>query len=164
MKSCGTSSASKVSALSLTLEMLDDAPETVAVGSDQHPLSLFDLWNDLFVPEGQSPGDGVLEALATGKLVLRQVGITAVLQTEEINGVSYILAVWLYHRVKHTSAFGGKKEKIFSCGVTLLMLWWKSCSSSIDGGGMSKERLQILTWASPCLAAVSALFSPVRPP
>lgn len=73
-------SNSKVSALSLTLKMLDDAPETVAMGSNQHPLSLFDLWNDLFVPEGQSPGNGVLETLTAGKLVLCQVGITPVLQ------------------------------------------------------------------------------------
>lgn len=60
--------------------MLDDASETVAVGSNQHPLSLFDLWNDFFVPEGQSPGDGVLEALTAGKLVLCQVGVTPVLR------------------------------------------------------------------------------------
>lgn len=73
-------SASKVSALSLTLEMLDDAPETVAMGSNQHPLPVFDLWDDLFVPERQRPGDGVLETLAAGKLILRQVGITPVLQ------------------------------------------------------------------------------------
>ncbi len=60
--------------------MLDDAPQTVAMGSNQHPLSLHDLWNDLIVPEGQRSGDGVLETLTAGKLVLGQVSITPVLQ------------------------------------------------------------------------------------
>lgn len=73
-------SASKVSVLSLTLEMLDDAPQTVSMGSNQHPLSLFDLRNNLFVPEGKCPGDGVLETLAAGKLILGEVGVTPVLQ------------------------------------------------------------------------------------
>ena len=73
----------KVSALSLTLKVLDDASETVAMGSNQHPLSFFDLRNDLFVPERQSPGDGVLETLTAGKLVLCQVGVTAVLQQKK---------------------------------------------------------------------------------
>lgn len=63
-----------------TLEVLDDAPEAVAMGSNKHPLPLLDLWDDLFVPEGQSPGDGVLEALAGRQLVLRQVRVTPVLQ------------------------------------------------------------------------------------
>lgn len=60
--------------------MLHDASETVAVGSNQHPLSLFDLGNDLLIPKGQRPGDGVLQTLTAGELVLGQVGITAVLQ------------------------------------------------------------------------------------
>ncbi len=83
--------ASNVSALSLTLEVLDNAPETVAMGSDQHPLSLFDLRNDLFVPEGQCSGDGVLETLTAGKLVLRQVGITPVLQRKRRLMLSVVL-------------------------------------------------------------------------
>lgn len=44
----------------LTLEMLDDASETVAMGSNQHPLSLFDLRDNLLIPVRQSPGDSVL--------------------------------------------------------------------------------------------------------
>lgn len=63
----------------LTLQVLDDAPETVAVGGDEHPLALFDLRDDLVVPEGQSAGDRVLQALARRELVLRQVGIATVL-------------------------------------------------------------------------------------
>lgn len=64
----------------LTLKMLHDASETVPVGSNQHPLSLFDLGNDLLIPEGQCPGDGVFQTLTAGELVLGQVGVTAVLQ------------------------------------------------------------------------------------
>lgn len=66
--------------MSLTFEMLDNAPETVTMSSNQHPFSIFDLGDNLFIPEGQSPGDGVLETLTAGELVLRQVGITPVLQ------------------------------------------------------------------------------------
>lgn len=64
--------------------MLHDASETVAVGSNQHPLSLFDLGNDLLIPEGQRPGDGVFQTLTAGELVLGQVGITAVLQRKSL--------------------------------------------------------------------------------
>lgn len=63
-----------------TLQMLHDATETVAMGSNQHPLSLLDLWNDLFIPKWQRPGDGVFKALAAGELVLSQISITTVLQ------------------------------------------------------------------------------------
>jgi len=60
--------------------MLDDPSETVAMGSDQNPLALLDLGDDLFVPEGQSASDGVLEALAGGELVLRHITIATILQ------------------------------------------------------------------------------------
>lgn len=60
--------------------MLDDATETVAMGSNQHPLSFLDLWNDLFIPEWKGSSNGVLETLTAGKLVLCQVRITAVLK------------------------------------------------------------------------------------
>lgn len=76
----GQASLCHISALSLTLEMLDNAPETVAMGSNQHPFSLFDLWNDFVVPERQRPGDGVLETLTGWKLVIREVSITPVLE------------------------------------------------------------------------------------
>lgn len=46
--------------------MLDDAPETVAMGGDQHPFPLFDLWDDLLLPEGQRSGDGILQTLTAG--------------------------------------------------------------------------------------------------
>lgn len=64
----------------LTLKVLHDASQAVAVGSNQHPLSLFDLRNNLLIPEGQRSGDGVLQALTAGELVLSQVSIAAVLQ------------------------------------------------------------------------------------
>lgn len=64
----------------LTLQMLHDASETVTMGSNQHPLSLLDLWNNLFIPERQCPSDGILEALTAGELVLGQVAITAILE------------------------------------------------------------------------------------
>lgn len=60
--------------------MLDDAPETVAMGGDQHPFPLFDLWDDLLLPEGQCSGDGILQTLTAGQLVVGQVSITAILQ------------------------------------------------------------------------------------
>lgn len=69
--------------LLLTLQVLDDAPETVAVGGDEHSLALFDLRGDLIVPEGQSAGDRVLQALARRQLVLSQVGIATVLQESD---------------------------------------------------------------------------------
>lgn len=74
----------------LTLEMLDDASETVAMSSNQHPLSVFDLWNNLFIPERQCPGDGVLQTLTGGQLVLRQVGVTPVLQQETQSVLSHV--------------------------------------------------------------------------
>lgn len=54
----------------LTLKMLDNATETVAMGSNQHPLSVFDLWNNLIVPEGQCSSNGVLQALTGWKLIV----------------------------------------------------------------------------------------------
>lgn len=53
-----------------TFQVLDNAPETVAVGSDQDPLALLDLRDDLLIPEGQGAGDRVLQAFARGQLVL----------------------------------------------------------------------------------------------
>lgn len=52
------------SAASPTLQVLDDPPQTVSMGSDEHLLPLFDLRGDLVVPVGQRPSDGVLKALA----------------------------------------------------------------------------------------------------
>ena len=46
--------------LVLTLQVFDDPPETIAVGGNEHPLAIFDLGDDLLVPEGQSASDGVL--------------------------------------------------------------------------------------------------------
>lgn len=63
----------------LTLQVLDDSSETVAMGSDEHPLALFDLRDDLLVPEGQSASNGVLQALTRRQLVLSQVGVAPVL-------------------------------------------------------------------------------------
>lgn len=60
--------------------MLNNPPQTVSMGSNEHPLPLFDLRGDLLVPERQRPCDGVLEALAGRKLVLGQVCIATVLQ------------------------------------------------------------------------------------
>lgn len=54
--------------MGLTFQVLDDAPQTVPVGCDEHPLASLDLGDDLIIPEGQSPGDGVLEALMRGQL------------------------------------------------------------------------------------------------
>ena len=48
--------------------MLDDATETVAVGSDDHVLAGLDLGGDDVVPVGQGAGDGVLQGLTGGQL------------------------------------------------------------------------------------------------
>ena len=63
-----------------TLQVLNNPPQTVSMGSDEHPLSLFDFRGDLFVPEGQCPCDGILKALAGRELVLGQVCIATILQ------------------------------------------------------------------------------------
>lgn len=63
-----------------TLQVLDDAPQTVAVSGDEHPLSLFDLRGDLLIPVWQCPCDCVLKALARRKLIFGQVCIATILQ------------------------------------------------------------------------------------
>ena len=49
------------------------------MGSNKDSLALFDLWDDFLVPERQSPGNRVLQALARRQLVLRQVSVATVL-------------------------------------------------------------------------------------
>lgn len=63
-----------------TLQVLNDPPQTVSMGCDEHPLSLFDLRGDLLVPVWQRPCDGVLKALAGRKLVVCQVCIATILR------------------------------------------------------------------------------------
>lgn len=65
--------ATAVSMLTLTVQVLDDAAETVAVGGDDDVLPGFDLGGDDVVPEGQGPGDGVLQGLTGGQLTWLQV-------------------------------------------------------------------------------------------
>lgn len=74
-----------------TLQVLNNPPQTVSMGSDEHPLSLFDLRGDLLVPEGQRPCDGVFKALAGRKLVLSQVCIATVLQGRKSQYLKYIM-------------------------------------------------------------------------
>lgn len=50
----------------LTLKVFDNAPQTVAMSSNQHPFAIFDLWDNLFIPEWQCPCNCVLKAL-TGR-------------------------------------------------------------------------------------------------
>lgn len=64
----------------VTFQVFDDAPQAVAMGSNEDPLALLDLRGDLFVPEGQRPGNGVLQTLTGRKLVRGQVGIATILQ------------------------------------------------------------------------------------
>lgn len=63
-----------------TLKMLHNPPQTVSMGSNEDPLPLFDLRGDHVVPVRQRPGDGVFEALAGRKLLLRQVCVATILQ------------------------------------------------------------------------------------
>lgn len=43
-----------------TLQVLDNSPQAVSMGSDEHSLSLFDLRGNLLIPEGQSSRNGIL--------------------------------------------------------------------------------------------------------
>lgn len=52
----------------LTFQVLDDAAQAIAMGCDEHSLAGLDLRGDLLIPEGQGPGDGVLETLTRGQL------------------------------------------------------------------------------------------------
>lgn len=45
----------------LTLQVLDDATEAVAVGGDDNVLSRLDFRGDDVIPERQGAGDGVLQ-------------------------------------------------------------------------------------------------------
>lgn len=63
-----------------TFQMLDNPPQAVAMGRDKDSLALFDLWDYFLIPEGQGPGDGVLQALTCRQLVLRQVSVATILQ------------------------------------------------------------------------------------
>lgn len=53
--------------------MLDDATETVAVGSNDDVLSGLDFRDNDFVPERQGAGNGVLQRLTGGELTWLQV-------------------------------------------------------------------------------------------
>lgn len=46
-----------------TFQVLDNTPQAVAMGSNQHPLALLDLRDDLFIPEWKSTSNSVLQAL-----------------------------------------------------------------------------------------------------
>lgn len=67
-----------------TFQMLNNPPETVSMGSDEHPLPLFDLRGDLLIPEGQRPCNGVFKALAWRELVLSQICIATILQVNSM--------------------------------------------------------------------------------
>lgn len=49
------------------------------MSSNKDSFALFDLWYDFLIPERQSPGNGVLQALACRQLVLCQVSIPTIL-------------------------------------------------------------------------------------
>lgn len=66
----------------LTFQVLDDAAQAVAMGSDEHPLASLDLGGDLLIPEGQRPGNGVLQAFTGGQLPRLQPCVPAVLEVE----------------------------------------------------------------------------------
>lgn len=50
------------------------------MGCNKDSLALLDLWDNFLIPEGQGPGNGVLQALTCGQLVLCQVSIATILQ------------------------------------------------------------------------------------
>lgn len=53
--------------MGLTFQVLDDSPQAVPVGCNEHSLASLDLRGDLIIPEGQGPCNGVLEALTRGQ-------------------------------------------------------------------------------------------------
>lgn len=59
--------------MKLTIQVLDNATETVAMGSDNDVLSSLDFRADDVVPERQGAGDGVFQGLAGGELTWLQV-------------------------------------------------------------------------------------------
>lgn len=61
--------------------MLYNASKAVSMGSNKHSFASLNLRCDLLIPEGQSPGNGVLEALTGRQLSRLQVCITPVLGT-----------------------------------------------------------------------------------
>lgn len=82
----------------LTLKVLDNATETVAMGSNQHPLPFFDLWSYFIIPKRKSPSNGVFQTLTTWKLVFCQISITSVLQQRK-----YFHAVYNFTVIRHES-------------------------------------------------------------
>lgn len=62
---------------SLTLQVLDDAPQAVSVGGDDDVLARLDLGSDDVVPERQRAGNGILERLAGGQLTRLQALVAA---------------------------------------------------------------------------------------
>lgn len=70
--------------------MLNNPPQTVSMGGNEHPLSLFYLWGNLLVPVWQCPCDGVFETLAGRKLVLSQVCIAAILHGRKSQHVNRV--------------------------------------------------------------------------
>lgn len=96
-----------ISFFSLTLEMLDDAPQAVAMSGDKDPFSFLDLGNNFLVPERKCPGNGVLETFAAGKLIPRQVTITPVLPRKDkvpaVSGFRVRLHTCMFYRRKKAS-------------------------------------------------------------
>lgn len=97
--------------------MLDDAPETVAMGGNQHPFPLFDLWDDLLLPEGQRSGDGILQTLTAGQLVISQVSITSILKRKHKLMLSMMM-----------SAFVKEKDTMLCCSSETSPCWWSDRS------------------------------------
>lgn len=59
--------------------MLNDATETIAMGSNEHSLAFLNLWNNFLIPEGQSPSNGIFQALTGRQLIFSEVSIAAIL-------------------------------------------------------------------------------------
>lgn len=62
--------------------MLHNAAQAVSMGGNKYSLASLNLGCYLIVPEGQGPGNGVLEALTGRQLPRLQVCITPVLGTD----------------------------------------------------------------------------------
>lgn len=63
--------------------MLNNATETIAMGSNDHPLAFLDLWNNFLIPEGQSPSNCVFQALTGRQLVFSEISIAAILERKK---------------------------------------------------------------------------------
>lgn len=79
----------------LTFQMFHNAPKAVPMGCNKHSLASLNLRCDLLIPEGQGPGNGVLETFTGRQLLRLQACIAAVLGTRAQEHFAFVYWVAL---------------------------------------------------------------------